>query len=31
MAGTAGIGQRVEDFLTAGRARGLSPKTIKDA
>jgi integrase len=31
MAGTAGIGQQVEDFLTAGRARGLSPKTIKDA
>jgi integrase len=27
----AAIGQQVEDFLTAGRARGLSPKTIKDA
>ena len=26
-----GIEQQVEDFLTAGRARGLSPKTIKDA
>ncbi len=26
----AGIGQQVEDFLTAGRASGLSPRTIND-
>jgi hypothetical protein len=31
MPSMAAIGQQVGDFLTAGRARGLSPKTIKDA